>query len=112
MQMQPDTITHRAFFGDGERDFVLRTPQVLELERQSGVGIGVVFTRLRENQFSRSDVAETIRLGLIGGGCEPQEAASLIAAYVTDAPLGSNLLLAVEILHALWFGKTDEQNND
>lgn len=111
--MQPDSsITHRAFFGDTERIFTLRTPQVIELERQTGVGVGALFARLAGKQFKLADIAETIRLGLIGGGCDPQEAASLIAAYVQDRPFSETFPLAIEILSFLWFGNTREASTD
>lgn len=99
------SITHHAFFGDGEeREFVLTVPMVVELERKSGVGIGALCQRLFQNQFSHADISETIRLALIGGGTSPKEADALIAAYATNRPLMETYPLAVSILEALMFG--------
>mgnify|MGYP002028105435 FL=1 len=36
------TISHRAFFGDGERDFLLSDPMIAELEAKTGTGIGAL----------------------------------------------------------------------
>lgn len=105
--MQPSPISHTAFFGDGQRTFLLRTPQAIELERLSGVAIGALYNRMTNKDFRLTDIASTIRLGLIGGGCDPEEAAALIDAYVVDAPLLPNVVLAVEILHALMYGNRE-----
>ena len=67
-------IKHRAFFGDGERDFALTDPMIAELERLTDTGIGALFLRLTRNDFRLADLAEIIRLGLIGAGTNPQEA--------------------------------------
>lgn len=45
-------ITHRQFFGDGERDFTLPLPQIIELERLTNAGIGALSRRILTNQFS------------------------------------------------------------
>lgn len=102
--MDNSGITHRAFFGDGEREFVLTVPMVVELERKTGIGIGALCQRLFQNKFEQADISETIRLGLIGGGTSPKEADALIAAYATGRPLMEIYPLAVSILEALMFG--------
>lgn len=96
--------THRAFFGDSQRDFCLSADLVPELERRTGAGIGLLFKRLVASEFHQLDVVEVIRLGLVGGGTDPQEAQALIEAYVSRRPLAESYALAVEILNALWFG--------
>lgn len=85
---------------------------IIELERQTETGIGGLCKRLFAGEFSHRDVCETIRLGLIGGGTEPQEAQALVAAYAIEAPMGQTYPLAVSILEALWFGqsKADTDN--
>ena len=67
-------MTHRAFFGDGERDFRITPELIVELERKSGAGIGGLCRRLFAGDFKHSDVTETIGLALIGGGTSPKEA--------------------------------------
>jgi hypothetical protein len=105
-------MTHRAFFGDAERDFKLTPPLIVELERKTGAGIGGLCRRLFANDFSYGDIAEIIRLALIGGGTAPKEADALVKAYVAGRPLGETFPLAVSILETLWFGKPNEKTEN
>jgi hypothetical protein len=99
------TITHTAFFGDREREFRLTPKLVQELERLTGAGLGELIERLiKTRRFYRADVVETIRLGLIGGGASPKDAATLINVYVDDSPLDQSYILATAIVSAVWFG--------
>jgi hypothetical protein len=100
-------LTHRAFFGDAERDFLLAPELIIELERKTGAGIGALCRRLFAGDFKHSDVCETLRLGLIGGGTSPKEADALVAAYALRRPLSEIFPLAVAILNKLWFGNGD-----
>lgn len=105
------STTHHEFFGDAERDFRLTPRLIGELERLTDAGIGALCKRLFAGEFNHKDICETIRLALIGGGADPQEAANLVAVYASDAPLGRVYPLAVSILEATWFGgdaKTEE----
>jgi hypothetical protein len=97
-------LTHRAFFGDGERDFLLTPELIVELERKTGAGIGGLCKRLFAGDFRHQEITETIRLALIGGGTSPKEADALVAAYAIKRPFGEIFPLAVKILEALWFG--------
>jgi hypothetical protein len=106
-------MTHRAFFGDGDRDFRITPELIVELERKTGAGIGGLCRRLFAGEFRHADVTETIRLALIGGGTPPKEADALVAVYAVVRPLSEIYPLAVSILETLWFGgakadKTDE----
>jgi len=97
-------MKHVAFFGDGERTFALPAPQIIELERKTGVGIGTLCKRVFAQHFAHADVVETIRLGLIGGGAKPEEAEALIAAYARSRPFAETYPLAVAILEVVYFG--------
>jgi len=99
----PD-LSHRAFFGDGERDFKLPPDLIVELERKTGSGIGGLCRRLFAGDFRHADVTETIRLALIGGGTAPKDADALVAAYAVNRPFSETYPLAVSILETLWFG--------
>jgi hypothetical protein len=103
-----EDMTYRAFFGDAARDFQLTAPMILELERVTGAGIGGLCTRLFRNDFKHVEVAETIRLALIGAGEKPERAAELVATYVANRPLSETLPIAVGILETLWFGAKRE----
>jgi hypothetical protein len=101
-------MSHSAFFGDGERTFKLTPELIVELERKTGSGIGGFCRRLFVGDFGHGDLVETIRLGLIGGGETPENAAALVGAYVVGRPLSESYPLAVSILEALWFGAAKE----
>lgn len=96
--------SHRAFFGDAEREFRLTPELILELERKTGAGVGGLCKRLFANDFHYGEVLEVIRLALIGGGEKPETAAALIAAYGANRPLLETFPLALSILETLWFG--------
>lgn len=102
-------ITHRAFFGDGERPFALTDEMVMELETVTGTGIGVLFQRLMAQAFKLADLSEVIRLGLIGGGTNPEEAARLVNSYARNRPVAEVLPLATTILAARWLGADEVQ---
>ncbi|CAJ0861897.1 hypothetical protein AMST5_01439 [freshwater sediment metagenome] len=102
------STTHREFFGDAERDFRLTPKLIGELERLTDAGIGALCKRLFAGDFSHKDICETVRLGLIGGGEDPQSAANLVAVYASDAPLARVYPTAVSILEAAWFGVDEE----
>ena len=72
---------HAAFFGDGEKQFLLTPEMIVELERKTASGIGGLCRRLFAGEFKHSEMTEVIRLGLIGGGTAPKEADALVAAY-------------------------------
>jgi Phage tail tube protein, GTA-gp10 len=100
--------THTAFFGDAEYSFCITPLLILELEAKCGAGVGAICQRVFQRQFAQSDIVETIRLGLIGGGTAPKRAAELIAAYAGDRPLSETYPLAAKILEKLWFGNPHE----
>lgn len=104
-------ITHRQFFGDAERDFTLTMPMLDELERQTGPFSALV-GRIRANTYSLTDLHQTIRLALIGGGTDPQEAAALMATYVHPRPIIEATLLALSIVNAAMFGTEEGQDHE
>ena len=101
--------THRQFFGDDEYAFALTPDLMIELERKTGTGIGGLCRRLFAGDFRHVEVLETIRLALIGGGAEPENASALVATYAATKPLGETFLLAVAILETAWFGTPETQ---
>lgn len=98
-------IEHRAFFGDGEKVFAFPSLEIIkELEASTGHGIGALHRRFATENFSLSDIEQVIRLGLIGGGTTPAEAARLVAFYLVGGPLRENLDLASDVISALFYG--------
>ncbi len=101
----------QTFFGDGEYSFCLTAPLVTELETKCGVGVGALCDRVFKRTFAHSDLIETIRLSLIGGGTAPKRAAELVATYVVGRPLSESYFLAAKILERVWFGQPHEKAN-
>ena len=93
---------HKAFFGDREHDFALTPHLIPELQRLTGKGIGALVDGIRHASYA--EITETIRLGLIGAGTKPADAAALVETYVPAAPLAEAHILAVDILTDLWVG--------
>jgi len=100
----------RKFFGDGERDFALPANMIHELERVTGNGIGELFRKATANTYRFTEVAETIRLAMIGGGTSPADASALVTAYVgTEGnPFVAAHMLALDILTDFYAGASDE----
>ena len=101
----------RKFFGDGEREFALPAKVIHDLESKTGAGLGELFSRAVAGLYRFADITETIRLGLIGGGTSPAEAARLVETYVSaDAmPLREAHVLALEILTHRYIGDQPEE---
>lgn len=88
-------------FGDGEYAFnVARLGERLELESKTGYATTHSYRRMRLGEAGFTEVRETIRIGLIGGGTAPEVAFKLVQRYVDDMPRAENLLLAQAILIA------------
>ncbi|MDH7795791.1 MULTISPECIES: gene transfer agent family protein [unclassified Beijerinckia] len=92
------------FFGDGDKRFHLTWRHMLELQEKCGAGIGTISRRLFATEPTLADLAEVIRLALIGGGTEPIDAKRLVEAYVMNAPLMPSYELATAIMTARMFG--------
>ncbi|WP_270374982.1 gene transfer agent family protein [Marinicauda sp. Alg238-R41] len=104
-------------FGNSGEDgyfFALKARQIEELQRKCGP-LGEIATRLLGSsfmswQFRFEDVAETIRLGLIGGGMAPTEARQVVDTYVDVSRLdppgdpSSPLAVAKSVIAAVMFG--------
>ena len=103
-----DGTTFTAFFGDRERTFRLTPALVVELERQTGAGVGLVFRRLVAGEFRHADLVETCRIALIGGGETPEEAAHLAKTYAAERPVAEVLPIALGVFETLWFGPKSE----
>jgi len=110
--MEPEpAATHTAFFGDKEHNFRLGVAEIRELERTTGTGIGSLFKRVIAGLFGINDLLETIRLGLIGGGMDPQTAADMIGFY-GNRPIAETLPIAISVLEIAWFGTPSTTSED
>lgn len=97
------------FFGDGEHSFELAPASIRELESKCGSGIGAIANRLFSRNFAHTDLTETIRLALVGGGIAPKRAHELIVAYVDGRPLIETYELTAKILERTLFGNPNEK---
>ncbi len=95
---------HIEFFGDRECSFALPADLIIELERKTGAGIGTLCKRVFGGNFALADLFETIRLGMIGGGTTPADAAALVNTYAKGRPLAEIFPLAVAVLELAYFG--------
>lgn len=101
---------YTTFFGDQEHTFKLTPEQIRELENKRGA-FGALCNRMFSRNFAQEDIAETIRLALVGGGVAPKRAAELIAAYVDGRPLIETYELAATILERTLFGNPSKGND-
>jgi hypothetical protein len=104
-------------FGGEERTFAFNLNEIEELQRLSGnVGLGTIIKRVMENEFWHSDIYQTIRLGLIGGGeVAPTRAKELCDTYIVGKPLAapgdpsSPLSVTKVILGNIMFGVAEDK---
>lgn len=91
-------------WGDGTYSFRLTVNGLLELEEKCSAPFTEIYGRLTAGRYSISDLRETIRLGLIGGGLEPAKALPLIRRYVDERPKAESQKVAQVVLGATLFG--------
>lgn len=93
-------------WADGTYSFRLSINGAIELEQKCNAPFAEIVERVNAGKWSISDVRETIRLGLIGGGTEPVAALNMVRAYVDDMPSGlaPNAAIALLILLGAMYG--------
>lgn len=120
----PSSVT--LAFGDGEYVFRLGLAQLAELQTKCGAGLGRIFARVTkgrylaldgttigdptEAEWHTSDLYETVRLGLIGGGegvvngarvtVGPVDAKRLADSYISGRPWKEAWTIAAAVLTA------------
>lgn len=100
------------FFGDKKHACLLDPGMILELERLCRAGIGAISRRFFAGDFSYSELTETIRLGLIGGGMDPQEAATLVNVYAGRMSVTELYAVALPVLETLMFGPKEDPSDE
>lgn len=91
-------------WGDGMHTFRLPVDSVLELEEKTNAGPYELLDRFRGKTWRVTDLRETIRIALIGGGMTPVKAMSLVSRYVDKRPLAENVPACVMIMTAAVLG--------
>lgn len=99
-------------WADGTYTFRLAWGQLGELQEKCDAGPYVVLQRLHSGAWRIEDIANVIRLGLIGGGMDPTPALKLTRAYVEARPTMENLIPAQVILSAALMGAPDEKSGE
>lgn len=96
-------------FGDGTYTFRLPLGQLEELQEKTGIGPFRLAQRMLSGDWSPSDVYETIRLGLIGGGLDSIKALRLIQRYAQEEGLWlRNVDIAQRVIWAALAGAPEE----
>ena len=96
-------------FADGTKTFRLAWGELIKLQEATDAGPFVVYRRLMSGQWKMGDISNTIRLGLIGGGLEPDKALSFVRDYVESRPPMESLALAQGVLGIALQGAPDEK---
>ena len=95
-------------WADGTYQFRMAWGQLEELQEVCEAGPFIVLNRLLGGQWKVQDIANVIRLGLIGGGMEPAKALKLVRSYVQDRPPMESLTIAQRVLGVGVIGAVDE----
>lgn len=79
-------------WADGTYTFRLGLAEIEELERKRDLSIFEIAKRLSPEvrQARSTDISETLRLGLVGGGMKPVDALAKVRKYVDERPLDEN----------------------
>ena len=109
------------FLGEGDFVFALTIGPAEQLEevrgdalRLKGFGPGegaimAIQGRLSGGSFLIDDVRQTLRLGLIGGGMEPEAAFRLVERNLIPGTLVKAAIVAADVIDALLVGSPDDQ---
>ena len=93
----------RQFFGDAEHVFKLDPGMIVALEKVAGAGIGAIGRRFFGAEFTHGDLVGVLRLGLIGGGMDPKDAADLVTTYADKMSVVALYEAALPIVEAVFF---------
>jgi hypothetical protein len=97
------------FWGDGQQTFnVAPLAQLLELEDKCRCGVRELLTRIAADRWYINDLRETLRLGLIGGGKDPEQAHKLIERYFDNRPKLESARPAFAVLAAALVGVPED----
>ena len=99
-------------WADGEYTFRLGWAEIEALQEKLDCGPQVIIQRLLNGGWKVGDIAEVIRLGLMGGGLSASDAGAKVDYYVKQRPFAENVPYAIAILQAALFGPPDEEAGD
>ncbi len=97
------------FWGDGENKFnIAPIGHILELEDKCRCGVREILTRIASDRWYANDLRETLRLGLIGAGKDPEEAHKLVVRYFDGRPMLESAKPAFAVLAAALVGVPED----
>ncbi len=102
-------MTVRLNWQGGEHDFRLRIGELRALQDATDSGPGQVLARLNSGDWRIDDLLATLRLGLIGGGLESENAVQLVASVCDDGNLFSLAMTATAALTRSLVGNPDAE---
>lgn len=107
-----DEATVEVAWGGDARRFRLGIGELLALEDKRACPAFTVFERLREGRPFVSDIVETIRIGLIGGGMDAKSARDLVDRVIGAGKVFENLMTAQIVLAAALMGLPKDEADD
>lgn len=103
----------KALFADGEHTFTLGMKAFSEWEEKHDKSFMATFYQMvRQGVFYKPEVADIIRLALIGGGMNPLDALARTRAYVEERPVAESMELVVTIAEAAIYGTPEYQASE
>lgn len=97
-------------WADGSHHFRLGWGEIAKLQEECDAGPYVILQRLYNGDWKVQDIANVIRIGLIGGGLPPAQALKLVNAYVKTRPPMESLVYAQAIMSAGCVGAPEEES--
>jgi len=98
-------------FGGQKRVFQLDVPRLDELQELTDLGPEAMIRHIQNGDYKTREISETLRLGLIGGGMEPNAAAIMVERYGSGPYVMDCKSLAYLILMAAISGAPESQKD-
>jgi hypothetical protein len=91
------------------RKFRLGIDELIALQDKRDAGPQEIATRFLQKTWRVQDITETLRLGLIGGGCEPRLAQRLIDEQAVPGKLAGSAMVAFAVILSAIQGDEGDQ---
>lgn len=108
--MSDDKCARVITWAGGTHTFTLAdrwVQRVISWRGINGFAPSASLARFETGSYSADDVERVIELGLIGGGTAEPDVEALLDTHVRGKPLGPNVILANEVLSALFVGEAN-----
>ena len=96
------------FWPGGEHPFRLGIEELRALQQKTDCGPEFLLMRLRSGQWHVDDLAETLRLGLIGGGMDQNAALKVVRDAFERTPMIAFKVPALTVLMAGVYGPAED----